>query len=219
MIESRAKPITSLAEKVMKVPDLIQSRMFHKVKLTLETDGIAVDESNVSRSSKTHVYFESIPPKSSELTVGSAKVFAGAIIMSIVTVVCLPLAFMSKADWSAPVVWGIVSAILWFGFFASRKSLIRFVQNSSGLNLYKGKPSEKSVEDFIAKMFECRNAYLLKKYGKFSETDSFEDKIGRLNYLRAQEVISEEEFEKKIEEFKGIKPAGPFGFAPQPNQP
>jgi hypothetical protein len=191
--------------------------MFHKVKLTLEPDGIAVDESNITRSSKTHIYFESIPPKPSELTIRSMKFLAGAIIMSIVALICLPLAFGDKADWSAPVVWGIVATILWLGFFFSRKSLIRFVQNGSGLNLYKGRPSEKALEEFIKKMFECRNAYLLKKYGRFSETDNFEDKMGRLNYLRAQEVITEEEFETKSKEFKGVKPAGPFGFAPQPN--
>jgi hypothetical protein len=42
--------------------------------------------------------------------------------------------------------------------------------------------------------------------------------MNRLNYLRAQEVISEEEFELKREEFtKGRKSSGPLGFAPQQN--
>lgn len=202
----------------MKTPDLIQSRMFHKVKLTLEQDGIAVDESNLTRSSKTHVYFESIPPKSSELTISSMRFLFAAIIMSVVALICLPLAFVSKADWSAPVIWGIIAVSLWFGFFSSRKSLIRFIQNGSGLNLYKSKPSEEAVEQFVKKMFRFRNACLLKKYGRFSDVDSFEDKMGRLNYLRAQEVIGEEEFEIKSKEFKGVKSMGPLGFAPQQNQ-
>ncbi len=58
---------------------------------------------------------------------------------------------------------------------------------------------------------------LEKKYGNFSNEESFENKLGRLNYLRAQEVINEKEFETKREEFKGPKSSGPVGFAPQQN--
>lgn len=202
----------------MKTPDLVQSRMLHKVELALEADGIAVNEKNISRSSKIHVYYESIPPKSSELTIGSKRMLIAAIIMTIVTVICLPLAFASKADWSAPVVWGIVAIFLWCGFFFSRKSLIRFVQNGSGLNLYKNSPSEKAVDEFIKKMFQFRNAYLLKKYGRFLDEDSLEDKMARLKYLQAQGVLNEEEFEFKRKEIaQGKKSIGPVGFAPQQN--
>jgi hypothetical protein len=204
----------------MKTPDLIQSRMFHKVKLTLEPDGIAVDERNLSRSSKTHVYFESIPPKSREITVSSRKITFAAIIVTILAVICLPLAFTpgAKNGWEAPVFWCVVAAILWTGFFSSRKSLIKFVQNNSGLNLYRNKPSEKAVDEFVQKMFRLRNAYFQKKYGRFLDEESLENKMARLNYLRAQEVLSEEEFESRREEFtKGNKPSGPLGFAPQQN--
>ena len=202
----------------MKTPDLIQSRLFHKVELTLEPDGIAVDERDISRSSKTHVDYESIPLKSSELAISSKRLFFAAIIMTVVATVCLPLAFDSKADWSAPVVWGIVAAFLWCGFFFSKKSLVRFVQNGSGLNLYKGKPSEKSVGEFVDKMFQFRNTYLLKKYGRFLDEETLEDKMARLKYLEAQGVLSEEEFESKREEImKGKKSINSLGFTPLQN--
>jgi hypothetical protein len=202
----------------MKTPDLIQSRMFHKVKLTLEPDGIAVDERNLSRSSKTHVYFESIPPKPREVTVSSRRITFAAIIVTILAVICLPLAFTkgAKNGWEAPAFWIVIAAILWTGFFSSRKSWIKFVQNNSGLNLYKNKPSKEAVNEFIKKMFQFRNAYLLKKYGRFLDEEDFEDKMARLKYLRAQEVLSEEEFESKREEItKGGKSTGSLGFAPQ----
>jgi hypothetical protein len=151
----------------MKTPDLIQSRMFNKAEFTLETDGISVSEKNLSRSKKTHIYFENIPPKPSELTTSAKKVFIGAIAFTLLAVVCLPLAFAKKAAWSAPAVWVVVAAIFWIGFYFSKKSLIRFVQNGSGINLHRNKPSENAVEEFIEKMFQSRNAYLLKNTDGF----------------------------------------------------
>jgi|GEM_PF-3861336 len=202
----------------MKTPDLIQSRLFHKVELTLESDGITVNESDLSRSSKTQIDYESIPPKASELTISSKRLLIAAIIMTVVATICLPLAFDSKADWSAPAVWGIVAVFLWCGFFFSKKSLIRFVQNGSGLNLYKNNPSEKSVGEFVDKMFQFRNAYLLKKYGRFLDEERWEEKMARLKYLEAQGVLSEAEFETKREEItNGNKSINSFGFTPIQN--
>src|ERR1022692_2107455 len=201
----------------MKSPDLIQSTGLHKVELTLEADGISVFEKNFSRSNKTHIYFENIPPTSSEFTPGSKRVLVGSIVFSILAAVCLPLAASKIAAWSAPLVWGVVAGIFWIGYYSSRKSLVRFIQNGAGLNLYKDKPSEKAVDEFIKKMFEFRKKYLLKKFGHFLDEESFENKMNRLNYLRARDVINEQEFDSKREEFSmGInKPPGPVGFAQQ----
>ena len=193
--------------------------MFHKVELTLEPDGIAVYEKNLSISHKTHINFEDISPKSSESTSGSKNYLIIAIILTALTLISVPAAFASggKGDSFVPMFWGVIAAILWIAYFSSCKSLIQFSQNGSVLNLYKNKPSEQMVDAFIKKMFEFRKNHLLKKYGRFLAEENFENKIARLNYLRAQDVLSEEEFESKREEFSSgsKKPSGPFGFSPQ----
>lgn len=202
----------------MKAPDLIQTKGFHKVEFTLETDGIAIFEKKWSISQRIHVYYENIPPKATEINFGERRVGGGAIFFSCLAIITLVLAFFKVADWSAPLVWGTVAAIFWVGYMISRKSFIRFMQNGNGLNLHRNKPSVEAVSAFIQKMFQLRNIYLLKKYGVFLDEESVENKLTRLNYLRSQEVISESEFEAQRLEFVNgrTKPApGPLGFAAQ----
>jgi len=202
----------------MKTPDLIQSRMFHKSEMTLEPDGISVSEKTLSSSKKTHIYYDNIPPKPQEITIAPKKMSVYATIVTIIAVICLPLAFTqgAKNGWQGSAFWGFIAALLWAGFFLSKKSLIRFVQNGSGINLYKSSPSETAVAEFIKKMFICRNAYLIKKHGQFLDIESFEDKMARLKYLRMQEAFTESEFQTRIEEItKGKKSGGPIGFAPE----
>jgi hypothetical protein len=217
VVESRAKPATYFVP--MKTADLTQARLLVKKEFTLEENGVAVFEKNLSRSKKYHVYFDNIPPKAQEFTVGSRGFVAGAVVAAILTAFCSILLLIpgTKVEWDAPIFWGIMAIILWAFYFSTRKALLLFVQNGGGLVLFKDKPSAQSVDSFVKKLFQQRNNYLLRKYGRFSNEESFENKMGRLNYLRTQEVITEQEFEAKREEFTGKKTTGPLGFAPQQN--
>jgi hypothetical protein len=205
----------------MKEPDLRQVRLLVKKEFILEENGIAVFEKNLSRSKKYHVYFDNIPPKAQEFTTGSTGFIVAAIITAILAVFCSILILIpgAKVEWDAPIFWGIMALMLWGLYFTTRKTLLLFIHNGAGLVLFKDKPSAQNVESFVKKLFQQRNNYLLKKYGRFSNEESFENKIGRLNFLRAQEVITEQEFEARREEFTGKKSTGPLGFAPQQNQP
>ena len=203
----------------MKEPDLTQRRFLTKKEFTLEENGVAVFEKNLSRSKKYHVYFENIPPKGQEFTAGSKGFIVGSVIAAILAIICFIVLLIpgNKVEWDAPIFWGIMAAFLWALYFSTRKALLLFAQNGAGLVLFKDKPSPQNVESFVKKVFQQRNNYLLKKYGRFSDQETFENKMGRLNFLRAQEVIAESEFESKREEFTGKKPTGTLGFAPQQN--
>ena len=202
----------------MKPPDLIQSKWLRKVELTLEPDGVVIFDKSLWGSKKVHVYYENIPPKAEEITVSSKKLFGWAIFTSVLTMICIPVAFFGTkhGDAFAPVFWGVFALFFWLMAFNSRKSLIVYSQNGARFVLFRSLPSSEAVDVFIKKLFASRNIYLQKKYGRFLDEESLESKINRLNFLRAQEVITEENFEAKREEFlKGKKPSGPMGFAPQ----
>jgi hypothetical protein len=203
----------------MKEPDLRQVRLLVKKEFTFEENGVAVFEKNLSRSKKYHVYFDNIPPKAQEFTAGSSGFIVAAIIAVILAVSCFILLLIpgAKVEWDAPIFWGIMALLLLGLYFTTRKSLLLFIQNGAGLALFKNKPSAQRVESFVKKLFQKRNDYLLKKYGRFSTEESYENKMGRLNYLRAQEVITEQEFEARRDELTGKKSTGPLGFAPQEN--
>jgi hypothetical protein len=187
--------------------------MFEKREFTIEENGVTVFFKNLVQSNKQFLRFENVPPRSEELTRGSRKLFLAVIVLTFLALVSSPLLFQ-KDGWEFGVTMWILCLFFWIGFIFARKSFIMFVQNKAGLILFKDTPSSQKVSDFIKKFFETRNAYLLKKYGQFTEGDTIEDKIGRLNFLRTMEVISEGEFEAKSKEFKGLKPAAQVGFAP-----
>lgn len=188
--------------------------MFEKREFTIEDNGITVFFKNLVQSNKQFLLFENVPPHSEELTRGSRKLFLAVIILTFLALVSSPLLFQ-KDGWEFGVTMWVLCVFFWIGFIFARKSFIMFMQNKAGLILFKGKPSPQKVSDFIKKVFETRNAYLLKKYGQFTEADTLDDKMNRLNFLRAMEVISEDQFEAKSKEFKGLKPAAQVGFAPQ----
>jgi hypothetical protein len=200
----------------MKAPDLTQTRGLEKREFTLEDTGVDICEKNLSSSKKYHVYFENIPPKAQEFTSGSRGLIAGAVIAASLAVICLILVWTpgTKVELDAPIFWAVTAVILWFLYFSRRKALLLFVQNGTGLILFKDKPSTQSVDSFVERLFQQRKKCLLKKYGRFLDEEGFENKMGRLNFLRTQEVITEQEFERKREEFTGKKLPGPLGFAP-----
>ena len=188
--------------------------MFERREFTIEENGVTVFFKNLVQSNKQFLRFENVPARSEELTRGSRRLFLAVIILTFLALVSSPLLFQ-KDGWEFGVTMWILCVFFWIGFIFARKSFIMFVQNKAGLILFKDNPSPQKVSDFIKKVFEARNAYLLKKYGQFTEADPLEDKMGRLNFLRAMEVVNENEFEAKSKEFKGLKTIGQVGFAPQ----
>jgi hypothetical protein len=202
----------------MKQPDLIQSRLLRKLELTLEPDGILVHDKGLGRSQKVHINYEQIPPKAQEITIVSKKLYGWAIIVTVLTLVCIPVAFASKGkdDALVPLFWGGIAFVFWVAAFASKKSLVIYSQNNAQFVLFRNLPSPEAVDTFLKKLFMFRNACLQKKYGRFLNEESLESKLKRLTFLRAQEVITEEAFEAKRDELlKGNKPAGPLGFTAQ----
>ena len=201
----------------MNEPDLIQSSLFDNREFTVERDGITVRMKGLARSQKFHVAFENIPPKSEELTTGSKKLLIWSIIVSFLAVVCIPVAFSGKekGDGVVPLFWGGIAVVLWFAFFCSRKSLIVFVQDGAGLVLLKDIPSPSKVEAFIKRLFLFRKDFLLNKYARFVDEESLESKLARLNFLRSQGVLTEQEYEFRRKSLTGARQTiGPLGFAP-----
>jgi hypothetical protein len=75
-------------------------------------------------------------------------------------------------------------------------------------------PSATEVDQFIKKLFMFRKDYLLRKYGRFADEEGLESKLARLNLLRAQEALTEDEFELRRRSLSAPrKPSGPIGFS------
>ena len=201
----------------MKTPDLVQRRfLFERREFIIEENGVTALTKNSVESNKQFIKFENIAPRSSEITTASRKVFFAVMIVTFFALVSSPLLFERDGMPFAVFMW-LLCLPFWTGFFVGRRSYIVFKHDNFILILLKKKPSAKAVDEFLGKLFAARNSFLIKTYGKFSDADSFENKMGRLNWLRAQEVISTQEFESKREEFlKSVgRSTGPIGFSQQ----
>ena len=68
--------------------------------------------------------------------------------------------------------------------------------------IFKKKPDENSVENFISTLFEERDAYLRKTYLSLDSNLSYENQLNDLKWLRNIEAISKEEFDKYYSDLK-----------------
>lgn len=204
----------------MKTPDLIQSSLFDRREFAVETDGISVQMKSLARAQQYHVQFENIPSKPEEFSVSSKRLLTAGILFSIFAVISFGIAVggKEKDGWSIFLVWSVVAAAIWVWFLVTKKSLILYIQNGAGLVLLKDVPSAAAVEKFIKKLFLYRKEFLLKKYGRFADGESIESKLGRLDMLHSQGVLTEAEFEFRRRDLNSTgKTSGPIGFAPKHN--
>jgi hypothetical protein len=70
---------------------------------------------------------------------------------------------------------------------------------------------------FIGKTFEARNAYLHSRYGQFSAEQPLPERLARLDFLRNQEAITDEEYQRLRKQCAGSRgvfaqPEGLIGF-------
>ena len=198
----------------MSKPDLIQRRFFERKEFTIEENGVTITQKNMVESKKHLLRFEDLPPHPEEVTIASRKTFLAVMILSFFALVSSPLLF-KKDGWEFGVTMWVLCFFFWAIFLVGRKSYYVYSHNKIGLLLFKKSPTAEKVQEFLKDLFAARNDYLIRKYGKFSDLDALEDKMGRLNFLRSQEVIGDEEYERKTEEFQGKKSNGPVGFNQQ----
>lgn len=76
--------------------------------------------------------------------------------------------------------------------------------NNSFIYLFKVKPNENTVDEFITTLFEERDNYLRKTYLNLDPNLSYETQVNDLKWLRNVEAISKDEFDKFYEDLKSL---------------
>lgn len=99
----------------------------------------------------------------------------------------------------ASVCWFIIGTLLLIFAFKSIENIWRInIANNQFIKIYKKKPNEKEVNDFITGMFKQRNKYLNEMYGKINPHLHYDKQYNNYLWLKNMEVIDEIEFESKI---------------------
>lgn len=73
-----------------------------------------------------------------------------------------------------------------------------------GIEFYKNEPSKKEMDSFISELFNRRNKYLLKKFGKVNPNLSYEFQYAMFYHLHSLEVINAEKLDEQVDELDKI---------------
>lgn len=99
----------------------------------------------------------------------------------------------------ASIFWFIVGTLLLIIALKSIENIWRInIVNNQFIKIYKKKPNEKEVNDFIAEMFKKRNKYLNEMYGKINPHLNYDQQHNNYLWLKNREVIDEIELEDKV---------------------
>jgi hypothetical protein len=202
----------------MQAADFSQRTLFTGRHYVLERDGVAVTTKTLLSSHTFRVPFENIPPKTEEITTSPRKWLIAAILFTAISMIALPVLLKggqtTAGDLTGVWFWGIVAAFCWVVFIFKRASLLIYAQGQSALVLFADRPSIEEVKAFIRKLFLARNKFLRDKYARFAPVEPLSDRLARLNFLRDQDVLSEEEYQFMRRQETGESPQtqGPVGF-------
>jgi len=114
--------------------------------------------------------------------------------------------------WISFVLLGIV---LFAVYIFMNENSWRLRTHSNGfLFLFKKKPNENTVNEFISKLFTERDKYLREQYLSFDPNLSYETQLNDLKWLRNVEAVSKEEFDKYYADLKLLyaPKTGKIGF-------
>jgi hypothetical protein len=177
-----------------------------------------VTENTPLSSHRRHVYYEEIPPRSEELTLLPRKLLGCAILFSLLAVFGI-VAFMATenkkpGDGFSILFWSVPAALFWICFFLGRSSVLIFMQGPGLIVLFADRPSREAVDAFVKQLFKFRNLHLRAKYGQFSPDEPLAERLRRLELLRGQEAITEEEYQSMSRKQKSgaLESQGPIGF-------
>ncbi len=90
-------------------------------------------------------------------------------------------------------------------YFLTKESYWKITcQEGVYIYLYKAVPDAETVSAFIEALMEKRNTYLRAHYAQVTKVLPYEQQYGNLQWLRAVDVISEQEFREKENELNEL---------------
>ena len=181
---------------------LKQRKLFTQKELTLNKNSIKVKVKNLTSSEETTISLEEIDTRK---MVYQKKTDTLMLIVTLFFGIFFLINIFNpenyKPDQDNPYGLSIFLflASLFSGlitFLKSKNVILIPTMNNGYLEVFRSKPSENDVDDFISKLSEKINLSLKDKYGKLDLDMPTEQQLMNISWLKEREVISELEFEQ-----------------------
>lgn len=113
------------------------------------------------------------------------------------------------------IIWFIIATTSLFVALNSTEKYWKInIANNQFIKIYKNSPNKNEVNKFIDELFEKRNHNLKSLYGYINSNLNYENQYNNFLWLQNMEVISNKEFEDKLNELNSIfgKQTNKIGF-------
>ncbi len=190
-----------------------QRHFLRRHEYRLADNGVYVAENWMTGSIKYKVDFENIPKESTEVTVSSKAYLWFSFVLAALTITTgLMLLFHLNVGLGTPLIWGVLTVLMGGLFFLSRQHFLVFrpPAGSEPLILFKDKPDRRLLEQFLTRVQTRKKDYLRRTYLR-ADGLPLADAVNKLKWLKEQEIITGDEFEKLKAHSVG---AGPWGSSP-----
>ncbi|MBF4494810.1 hypothetical protein IR010_19885 [Flavobacterium sp. MR2016-29] len=180
-----------------------QRRFFTKREYNILDNKLHYKTSHIGGETEGMVAFEDLSKE--KTTYKSSN--SALLIISIFIFGLAGLLFLIRNDkdyesgtWEAVLFMGVVLFIIYF--IMNENSWKIRTNNKGYIFLFKKRPNEKSVDEFISTLFLERDNYLKERYLNLDPNLSYETQVNDLKWLLNVEAINKKEFDKSYEDLK-----------------
>jgi len=94
-----------------------------------------------------------------------------------------------------------------------KKTVTILTYDGNNIELPFNKSSKPAVLEFSNKIIDASNQFLLAKYGKIDKALPIEGQLGKLEFLRDRDILTDEEFENLKNQLLGRENKSSIGFS------
>jgi hypothetical protein len=186
---------------------LIQKSLTHKKEIFIDIDSLLVKDKNIREDLEYKIKFEELGFDIVKKRIKTANILFYLFLLFDALYVYLILSSTSNQDpFSHQLIW--VFGLLFFSvmtviaYYNRNKNFIYLTGGQKVLELLATKPDVKSVNDFIETIHITMKQHYKSKFLKFDIDTPFEFRIHQLNWLKEIKVLTEEEYQKLLDNTK-----------------
>lgn len=197
---------------------LIQGNFFKRQTIELSDSKIHIFRKNFGNKNEFDIDYKSIYPNKFEIKTNNFILFAFSAFFFLLAGAVYywrSIENDKSVEEEALIIWLIIALILLLIALNSTEKFWKLnIANNQFIKIYKSSPNKEVVNKFIDELFEKRKLHLKSLYGIVNSNLSYEIQYNNFMWLQDMEVISNKEFNSKVDELNLIfgKQTNKIGF-------
>lgn len=191
--------------------NLHTQRFFKKQNIDILDTGIKIEKKSLLDSVEYEVPFENIHNKKRIQTITNDNL----LVMSFILLV-FGLLFLFNSDSIISTIAFIAGTVfLSLALITRKKSVTILTYDGSNIDIPFSHKNKETVLEFSNQIIDASNQFLLKKFSRIDKALPLEGQLGRLEFLRDRNILTDEKYEQLKDQLLGRENKGSVGFGYQ----